>query len=218
MTDLLASIVADPTPLPLWGVLAVASMLYPVGYMLGSGCCCSPCSECAGSQIIFTAAAGTQFTIPTVANQALTINAGVAIATNGGTGAFQGATGWTNALGIDDVQSFAVNVNGPGVAVGGDRDLDVRFNRFTLVGTCNACGVVIIPTSDSFGGGAYPSDGVGGNAGNVNAGTVRAGDVYALPEITFDIPGCDDEAIGQLSIEAISGGAYTITLQATALP
>lgn len=220
MLDLLASIVADPTPLPLWGVLAWAAMMYPMGVMLGSGCCCNKCSGCGAGGVVFTAAAGTNFTIPQNANQQIDgINAGVQITTTGGTGIFTGVTGWSNANGQNS-QPFSVDVNGPQANANGERELDVRFNRFTLLGSCAACGALIVPTSDSFGGGLYPAEGLGLNAGVNNAGIVRAGSIYGLPEITAEVPGCEEDEtyIATIGIEASSGNLYTITIDAAPLP
>jgi hypothetical protein len=46
--DWLVAIAADPTHLPLWGVLLFAVMAYPVGILFGCSNCCEagPCTEC----------------------------------------------------------------------------------------------------------------------------------------------------------------------------
>lgn len=212
MLDLLAAIVADPTPLPLWGVLSWAAVLYPLGFMLGSGCCCKKCSACAAGSIVFTYNNGGAFTIPSQGNVEIDLYF-LSITNTGGTGVFSGVTGWEDENGDADTQALWLNVNGPASQF--ERDLEVRFNRFTLVGTCTACGQLITPSSDDFGGNTYPSAG----RGFIGPSFVRAGVDYGLPDITFDVPGCEDQAfVGSVSIEANSGGGYTIRLQAGPLP
>lgn len=186
------------------------------GIATSDDCCCS--SSCIGARVVFEGGPGNFFTIPAVANIAGVINAQVPIAVTQATGPFDGVVGWLNAIGNPDVQALAYDINGPPANANGERQLNVRFNRFTLTGTCEACGVLIVPTSDSFGAGLYPSQGLGFNAGIPDAGIIRAGVLHGLTDITCDIPGCEEEAIGQVSIEATSGGLYRIIIDIVALP
>lgn len=165
------------------------------------------------AKVVFTAPASTLFTVPNATAGTGAVNAGVSISTTGGTGGFTGVTGWTNASGASNVQTAAWRAPSTGTtSPGGSRTVDLRFNQFTLAGTCALCGSLIVPSSNGFNlGGVYPASGIALNTGSNNASTIRGGALYGQPAITFAVPGSSTP--GSLSFEAISGGAYTITLE-----
>lgn len=51
--DAVLSALSEPTAIPLWGVVAFAAGMYPLGLMLGSTCspCCTPCGCPVGEQL-----------------------------------------------------------------------------------------------------------------------------------------------------------------------
>lgn len=165
------------------------------------------------ARIVFTAPSSQAFTASNTTTGQGNLNAGVQISTTGGTGVFNGATGWTAASGASNIQPMAwrIPATSPSTSVGGSRIADVRFNQFTLTGTCSICGQLLVPSSNGFNlGGIYPAQATIGNTGVTNGATIRAGALYGGPAITFAIP--NSGQTGSVSFESISGGGYTITL------
>lgn len=166
------------------------------------------------ARIVFTAATNPAITVPNASTGQGGANGLAQLSTTGGTNIFAGATGWVNASGGSNIQSFSwrVPTTSPTTTVGGSRPVDIRFNQFTLAGTCAICGQLLVPSSNGFNlGGVFPGSGTASNTGVPNGATIRAGSLYGGAPITFAIPGAAE--LGNISFESISGGAYTITIE-----
>lgn len=164
----------------------------------------------APAKIIFTATT-TTFAIPSGSTPTTgTITATSTITTTGGNSLFSGATGWINSGSVAGVQNTAWQLSAdPGS--GGERNVNVRFNQFTLAGICSICGVVLIPTSNGYLlGNIYPGSGRAYNTGT-SASILRFGTRYSLPGNSFAVPG--RSSLGSVSAELISSSTYTITLE-----
>lgn len=165
------------------------------------------------ARIVFTAATNPAITVPNASAGQGGVNGQAQLSTAGGTGVFAGASGWVNANGISNIQSFSwrTTATTPTTTVGGSRPVDIRFNQFTLSGTCAICGQLLVTSANGFNlGGVFPGSGTASNTGVTNGATIRAGSLYGGAPITFAIPGSSQ--LGNVSFETISGGAYTITL------
>lgn len=170
-------------------------------------------SPAQAARIVFTAPTSQAFTVPNATTGQGGVNGTATLSTTGGTDIFSGATGWVSAAGTANVQPFSwrVPASSPTTTVGGSRPVDIRFNQFTLSGTCAICGQVLVTSANGFNlGGVFPGQGTASNTGVTNGATVRAGSLYGGPAITFAIPGLSQT--GSVSFETISGGGYTITL------
>jgi hypothetical protein len=172
-------------------------------------------SPAEAARIVFTAPSSQAFTVSNNTTGQGSVNITTPLSTTGGTNWFSGATGLTDAFGRVDSQAFSWRTvaSTPTTTVGGSRPVEIRFNQFTLNGTCSICGQVLVPSSNGYLlGGIFPGEGVASNTGVTNGATVRAGSLYGSAPITFAIPG--SSMTGNISFESISGGAYTITIDA----
>ena len=172
-------------------------------------------SPAQAARIVFTAPTSQAFTVSNTATGQGSVNVTTKISTTGGTNWFSGATGLTDAFDRPDVQGFSWRTvaTTPTTTVGGSRPVQIRFNQFTLNGSCSICGQVLVPSANGYLlGGIFPGEGIASNTGVTNGATIRAGSLYGGAPITFGIPG--SSMTGNISFEAISGGGYTITLDA----
>lgn len=193
--------------------------------------------------LLSVAGPGTQFfALPNQPIPEQTEEVDVPIGISMATSLFAGATGWLNASSLPDQQPFSFRdlVANPNPV---SRQIDYRFNQFSLVGNCCACGVVIEPKSNGFGqGGVFPSKGLYayGPVGHITAGTLfgqeaNEAKLYIEPEdceatlSILEVDGlpaanesccCEPKTEYTLSIsfEALSGSLYTITIDAEDVP